>query len=492
MAFTRRSFAGICSALLMAAATASAQVVEESTAGATATAGAQSPRSEFSTVRPSGQGAEVTAASTGPLTDGTRSLFAPGWNMLQLAGRVTSVSGDAARFQRYEDLRDGLLLTGARLERGTADWSARAGADNVGWRDQRFFADYERVGLVRVSGLWDQIPQFYSIDTRTPFTSGGEGVLLLPDAAQAAGSHNAYLSISPQFDLRERRDIGTFRVDATPTTEIDVTGGFTTTKHSGELPWGADFGFSNDNEVALPYKSRTNDFDMGASWTNDRAMIRAGYTGSWFTNQDDTLVWDNPLVLNDSSTAPGRGRTALWPSNSLQTVSTAGYAKFARRTQLTGSLALGWWNNDESLLPFTVNSALPQLALPRPTAEASATTIATNVGLVSRPRDDWRVSARLRQYTYNNNMPETAIPQFVSYDTSVATSATGGPHLFAHSRTTTEADATWTGLMPFALTVGYTNNHNGYDHRTFESTNEHVLSLKADAIGSQWVTFRAN
>jgi hypothetical protein len=173
-------------------------------------------------------------------------------------------------------------------------------------------------------------------------------------------------------------------------------------------------------------------------------------------------------------------------------VSTAGYAKFAHRTQLTGSLAVGWWNNDEALLPFTVNSALPQLPLPRSTAEASATTVATNIGLVSRPRDDWRVSARLRQYTYNNGMPETAIPQFVSYDTSVATSATGGPHLFAHSRTTTEADATWTGLMPVALTVGYTNNHNGYDHRTFESTNEHVLQLKADAIGSQWVTFRAH
>ena len=101
--------------------------------------------------------------------------------------------------------------------------------------------------------------------------------------------------ISPQFDLRERRDIGTVRVSATPTTHVDITGGFTTTRHSGELPWGASFGFSNDNEVALPYRSRTNDMDVGAQWTNTRAMIRAAYNGSWFHNLDDTLTWDNPL-----------------------------------------------------------------------------------------------------------------------------------------------------------------------------------------------------
>jgi hypothetical protein len=31
-------------------------------------------------------------------------------------------------------------------------------------------------------------------------------------------------------------------------------------------------------------------------------------------------------------------------------MSTAGYVKLARRTQVTGSLAYGWWNNNEDLL----------------------------------------------------------------------------------------------------------------------------------------------
>ena len=85
-------------------------------------------------------------------------------------------------------------------------------------------------------------------------------------------------------------------------------------------------------------------------------MLRVAYNGSWFDNLDDTLVWDSPLRLDDSTSAPGRGRMALWPTNSAQTVSVGGYTKFAHRTQLTGFVSFGFWSNDEPLQPFTINS----------------------------------------------------------------------------------------------------------------------------------------
>ena len=433
----------------------------------------------------------AAAATPDPAEEDTRSLFAPRWNMVQFGGRASSIDGDPARWQRYQDLGDGLLVTEGRLMKETTDWSGTFGADNVGWRDQRFFGNFERFGVLKISGLWDQIPQFYSVDTKTAFVETDDGVLVLPDEAQIQAKHSAYLNISPQFDLRESRKIGTFRVTATPTQAIDVTGGFTTTQHSGELPYGASFGFSNDNEVALPYRSRTNDMDVGLEWTNAKSMVRAAYNGSWFNNQADTLTWDNPLVLNDSTAAPGHGRMALWPSNSLQTISAAGYTKFARRTQVTGSVALGWGKNDEPLLPFTVNSALTQFALPRATADASATTVAATVSLVSRPADDWRFSSRFRRYAYNNDMPETTITDYVAYDTSLSKSSTSGPLNYAHARNTFDADATWTGTRSMAFTLGYTNNSSSYDFRTFESSSENVVRLSADSTGVGWMTFRA-
>ena len=67
-----------------------------------------------------------------------------------------------------------------------------------------------------VSGLWDQIPQFYSVDTQTPYTSFNSP-LPLDDATQRAiqngqATLSAYLPLASQFDLRERRNIGTFSV----------------------------------------------------------------------------------------------------------------------------------------------------------------------------------------------------------------------------------------------------------------------------------------
>jgi MtrB/PioB family decaheme-associated outer membrane protein len=426
-----------------------------------------------------------------------RSLFEQTWHQFQFGGRLSSVAGDPARFQRYGDFRDGVLFTGARYAREdpAGNWLFRASADNVGWRDQRYFADYERAGRFVISGFWDEIPQFYSVDTKTPYTTSGSD-LVLDDAIQRAIQNgraklSAYVPVAPQFDLQERRDIGDVRMVATPTPQLDLKASFTTLRHVGELPWGASFGFGNDVEVALPYESRTNDFTAGAEWTNGRNMLRVAYDGSWFDNLDDTLVWDSPLRLDDSTSAPGRGRMALWPSNSAQTVSAAGYAKFARRTQLTGFVSYGFWNNDEPLQPFTINAALPQLALPRATTDGEARVFSTNLNLVSRPLTDWRLSARLRRYDYNNESAHTAIPQFINYDTSIKESSTGGPEPYAHNRTTLDADATWSGLPPLAVTVGYTRNNSGHEFRIFEDTGENVLHVTADAVGSQWVTFRA-
>jgi MtrB/PioB family decaheme-associated outer membrane protein len=469
------------------------------TASAAAPAGDQTTPTKPAT----GQEKPVTAPPSAtpqtpatPTVEAPHSLFDQTWRQFQFGARLTSIDGDPARFQRYQDVRDGVLFTDARYanEAPSGDWQFRAAADNVGYRDQRYFADYERTGRFRVVGHWDEIPQFYSVDTATPYTHTGDNLVLddaTQQAAQSAGNLNPWLSKAPQFDLRERRDIGTVSFLATPNPQLDVKATYTMNRHVGELPWGASFGFSNDVEVPLPYDSRTNDFTIGAQWNNTRNMLSIAYNGSWFDNLDNPLIWDSPKQLNDTTDAPGRGRMSLWPSNSAQTVSVGGFTKFAHRTQLTGFLSFGSWKNNETLQPFTINSALPPLPLPRSTADAEAGVISTNLNLVSRPQMDWRFSARFRNYDYSNQTPHFSIAQYVSYDTSVNTANTGGPELYAHSRTNFDADATWTKLQPVAVTVGYSRNNTGHDFRIFENTGENVFRLTADAVGSQYASFRA-
>jgi len=438
------------------------------------------------------------AAASPPAAEAEpRSLFDVTDREFFIGGRVSSVDGDLARFQRYQDLRDGLLFSNFRYGFAAPDgtYTFKTRANNVGYRDQEYFADYNLTGKLSVTGGYQQIPQFYSIDTMTAYTGTG-GTLLLDDAAQRAAQNGKGLSvyppISPQFDLFERRDIGRVDVVATPTPKLDVTASFTTQKHGGELPWGASFGFSNDVEVPLPYESRANDFTIGTEWTNTKNMLRVAYSGSWFNNIAPTLVWDSPLSLTDNpgSPGPGRGRMSLWPSNSAQTMSVSGYTKLAHKTQITGFFSYGLWSNDQPLQPFTINSALPTIALPRASADAEAHVFSTNLNLTSHPAVDWRFGARFRNYTYDNHMPATSITQYVAYDSSVSTTPTGGPDLYAHNRTTFDADATWDKLKPLALTAGYTHNGNGYDARTFKSTSEDVFRVSADAVGSSWATFR--
>jgi MtrB/PioB family decaheme-associated outer membrane protein len=445
-----------------------------------------------------GQPAAAQPAAAPAPEEPSRSLFDLTDRELLIGGRFTSIDGDPARFQRYQDMRDGLLFTNFRYAFAKPDgtWNAHAFADNVGYRDQDFRGDYTRTGKLTLSGKWQQIPQFYSVDTMTPYTGSG-GTLVLDDATQRAIQNSngaltlsSWVPLAPGFELRERRDVGRFDVKATPTPHLDVSASFVSQKHSGELPWGASFGFSNDVEVPLPYDSRANDFTLGTEWSNGRNMLRAAYSGSWFNNQAPDLVWDSPLRLDDSTSAPGRGRMSLWPSNSAQTISFSGSTKLAHKTQLTGFLSYGMWNNDEPLQPFTINPTLTQFALPRTNTDAEAHVVSTNINLVSRPVTDWRFSARLRDYTYSNKMPATSITNMVSYDSSLSTTPTGGPDLYAHDRLTFDADATWTRLMPFAVTVGYGHNSNGYDARIFQSAGEDVFRLSADAVGTSWLTFR--
>jgi MtrB/PioB family decaheme-associated outer membrane protein len=464
--------------------------------GAALAQGAAKPPAPPATQTPT-QPAAPAPADAAADADPSRSLFEPASRQFLIGGRFTSVDGDPARYQRYQDQRDGLLFSNFRYAFAQPDgtWDFDARAENVGYRDQEFMGNYERIGKLSLSGSWQQIPQFYSVDTMTPYT-GTDGTLVLDDATQRAiqngqANLNAYVPLAPAFELRERRDIGRFDVVATPKTNLDVKASFTTQKHSGELPFGASFGFSNDVEVALPYDSRANDFTVGTEWTNPRNMLRVAYTGSWFDNIAPTLVWDSPLRLDDNADeGPGRGRMSLWPSNSAQTISFAGYTKLAHKTQVTGAFSYGLWSNDEPLQPFTINATLPQYALPRENTEAEAHVFSTNLSLTSRPTTDWRFSARVRNYTYNNHMPVTPITNMISYDDGPSTTPTGGPDLYGHSRTNFDADATWTKLMPFAVTVGYAHNGNGYDARIFESSGENVFRVSADAVGSSWLTFR--
>ncbi len=420
----------------------------------------------------------------------------PELRSVDFGGRFTSVDGDEARFQRYRDLRDGPAIPRFRFTAGTDAWLFSAHADNVGYDDQHYAARYERFGRLKARFDWDEIPLWISQTTRTLYTTESPGVLRIDDSIQRAiqagtlSLADASLGAVP-FDTRSRRDRGLADVVYRAADNIDTNVHVSTTTRDGTQPFGATFGFGNDIEVAAPIDTRSTDFSAGLEWTTHGSLLRVGYDGSWFDNHIPALIWDNPLSATDSSSVPSQGRLALWPSSNAQTVSGLGSVPLPWHSRAMAYISRGQWNQDDPLLPHTINTAIPSPPLERPTAQAEADVTAFMTRVTSRPKPWVWFNVSYRYYDFDNKTPPLLVPQIVNYDSSLVASATGTTEALSFTRGLFEAEASFTPWRHGALKLSY--SHEGVDRtfRQFETTNDHTVKVAYDLTSLSIVTVRA-
>ncbi len=436
------------------------------------------------------------AAPVAPPPAAASSPAAAAWiGEVDFGGRVSAVSGDAARYQRLRDLREGPVIERFRYQRDTDAWKATAAADHAGYRDQRYSAAFERYGTWKGSVEWNQIPLFYSRDTRTPLVSESAGTFRLDDALQGAiqsgaATTTAFVGPSRAFELRSRRDLADLRFAYAAATHVDLKLSFLSTARSGAQPWGGSFGQTNAVELPVPIDHRTNDLNAAAEWSTRRGMARVAYDGSWFNNSVETLVWDNPLRLTDAAATPAQGRMALWPDSTAHTVSAAGSVALPARTRAFGYVSLGSWLQDQALLPFTINSAIAPIPLARDTARADARIVSMNYRITSRPTSRLWLNGQFRVYDYDNRTPHFPVQQYVRADSGAAASLTGGSEPFGYVRHFVDLDASFTPLPFTAFRVGYGRERDDRTFRFLEETTEQVLRAAIDSTGLAWGSVR--
>jgi MtrB/PioB family decaheme-associated outer membrane protein len=430
-------------------------------------------------------------APTDPVSIG-RSAFTGQWyGTVDFGGRVTSIDGDEARAQRYRDLRSGIYANNGVVGRRTEDWAFEAQAWNIGYRDQRYQVDLDRVGRLRASFLYDQIPLWISADTRTLYVETQPGVFRLEDSMQqsiqaAQTTLHSYTDQAVRFDLRTMRRIGQADVvfNATPNTDIVVT--VKNTNRDGHIPFGGTFGFSNAVEIPMPLDHRTTDLRTALEWSNNRGLVRLGWDGSSFTNNIESVVWDNPLRYGpDAVGLPSQGRLASWPDNTLTYLHATGAINIPLNGRLTGYTAFGQGRNNQDLLPHTINTAfVPPPPLSRTTAEAESQMAVAQFTAAMRPAPGFFLNAR---YRYNDVDIQT--PEFdrsrgtVSYDTNLV--ASGAPSEY-HSvkRSSFDVDGSFSVAPYTAVKVGYSMLASEYTHRIFETTDENVFRVSLDSTGN--------
>jgi MtrB/PioB family decaheme-associated outer membrane protein len=411
-------------------------------------------------------------------------------------GTAYADNSDEARYQRYRDLRNGPTVDLFRFTKATDSQWFNLQADHVGYRDQRYSASFNDYGNVKTSFEWNQIPLFFSQDTRTLFTTTAPGVLRLDDTIQSAvQAKPAVLSTlvgqAQPFDLRLKRDVADFKLTYSATKDLDLNISFKNTTKNGSQPWAGTFGFSDAVELPVPVDTRTTELGAAIEWASRRGSVRLGYDGSFFRNNVSTLTWDNPLRVSDSPTlGPLQGRMSLWPDSNMSAGSVMGLLNLPARSRATAYISVGNWSQNDPLIPFTINSSLPVIPLDRATADAQARVTSMNYAFNSRPTDMVSFTARYRSYDFDNRTPVFHVGNTVSYDTTVAAFAEGGTSPYSLTRRTFDAEVSLTPVKYSAFRAGYTREKISQTFRSFDTTTEDTLRLSADAAGLNWLTLR--
>ena len=109
----------------------------------------------------------------------------PSIGLLDFGFRGGDVDGDEARFERYRDLRPG-AATVFGMDKNTEKYRFGANAYNVGYRDQRYSADYIS-SKITLSAVYDSTPLNYFYDARCMAGHGNGGHARPGDAPGDSG-----------------------------------------------------------------------------------------------------------------------------------------------------------------------------------------------------------------------------------------------------------------------------------------------------------------
>jgi MtrB/PioB family decaheme-associated outer membrane protein len=421
-----------------------------------------------------------------------------------IRGTLFSDNSDRARFQRYRDVRDGGTVDLFRFTQETPRSVFKLEGDHVGYRDQRFFGSFNHYGKVKATFEWNQVPLFYSEDTRTLYSATAPGVLTLPVSVQQGLQDKtttlpSAIAGAALVKMDSKRDMASFNLLYSATDKVDFNVTFRNTQRNGVQPYAISYGISNAiaSEFAAPVDQRTSEFGAALQWSNEYGFVKLAYDGSFFRNNLPSLTIGNPLRATDSPTGgPAFGRLAGAPDTEMNTGSAMVSAKLPAHSRATGFLSIGNVTNNTALLPFTSNTAIAPIALDRQNADLTARVTAMNYGFTSSPVNYLWLSARFRQYTYDNRSPEFFVGQLVNYDTSVVTE-NEHTELLGFTRRTVDGDASVTPFKYLAVRGGYTrfdvdyaNPSSGVSHRMIEKSVEDTGRVSVDLTNVTWLTVR--
>ncbi len=238
-------------------------------------------------------------------------------------------------------------------------------ARNLGLDSRQIEMRGGRQGRYELRLGYSEIPKYRGYDTQTPYLGVGSNHLTLPGdwvrspVTGGMSSLDQSLADTPLKTSRKTLEAGlTLKFPARWSYRVD----FEHQKKDGTRPFGAGLFLSNTSHFPAPVDFTTNQFDMALEFAGKRSSLSLGFTGSEFDNGTSTITWENPFL-----SAPGTEsfRADLAPDNEYYQFNLVGAFAPTPRLRLSGRAAIGRMQQDDPLLPYSINPLYSDWALPR-------------------------------------------------------------------------------------------------------------------------------
>lgn len=290
---------------------------------------------------------------------------------------------------------------------------------------------------------YDQIHKLWSDSYQTPYNGAGSTNLTLPAgwvsncATTAApgvvvgcgvATANATTGLMPNlvgsmksFNIETQRKSIALGVSKLLPGDWDVAANFKHETKQGSRLMGAVIGTSGGNPRAAvlpePVDYVTRQLDLIARYTTDNLQAQLAYFGSLFDNKKQGLVFQNAYggytngatSWNNAAVGypNGFGQMGLPPDNQAHQLNASLGYKLTKDTRLAGSFSYGRMTQNESFLPYTVNTGLISTgALPRASLDGKVITTHLDLKLTSKLDPKLNLVAAYRYDNRANKTPQ--------------------------------------------------------------------------------------
>jgi len=461
-----------------------------------------------------------------------------------------------SKFNEYGDRRTGFFIRKFDLHFDDVLGSKNyvdLKSQSTFYKNQSYLATFGRYRKFKFQFRYDEIPHIFTNTARSLYVQTSRGVLtILPATRQILQDRSSTICATPpctaaQINISLPGFISTQVVPGenfiTPSLQRKAGTGLVSWYVTPD--WNVSFLFSRENEVGTrpiglimnsgpsasasgqpssvsgrqspgtgaevpePINYFINTFKARTDYGKKDWGVEFGYTGSFFRNQINSLLFDNPFATADVGVqlipngtggctttgglpncvigaVPARGQVDLWPDNEAHYLSFAGTFGLTKYVRVMGTINPGWLRQNDPFLPYSANSqiffadgtgaltipATNLSLLPAPSLHGNKQTLAMNYTAVFTPLKDVEVKAAYRHYDYNNNTPVLDLTPILG-DTiggntgataqvtpGLATSGSGStedttPHTTGYNKKTFELSGDWFFTKHSSMRFGY-------------------------------------